>query len=60
MSENKKTTKIWASWNSDKIEDYLEEMEAQGWNLVAIKKMGYSMHFIKGMPRVLQRCRLAH
>ncbi|UKS28753.1 DUF2812 domain-containing protein [Paenibacillus sp. HWE-109] len=56
MSEIKKTIKIWASWNSDKFEDYLEEMEAQGWNLITIKKLGYRVHFIKGMPRKIRYC----
>ncbi|MEC0229469.1 DUF2812 domain-containing protein [Paenibacillus alba] len=56
MEDIKKVTKIWASWNSDKIEDWLESMEAQGWQLVKIKYHGYRMHFKKGVPRKVRYC----
>jgi hypothetical protein len=51
--EKKLVRKMRPGWfySPDKYEQWLEEMESKGFNLVKMSKIGNSFYFIKGSPR---------
>lgn len=56
MSEIKTTWKWWWGWNPEKIENWLEEMELDGWNLVKIDVNYLRFKFEKGESRKIRYC----
>ncbi|MBB6670359.1 DUF2812 domain-containing protein [Cohnella nanjingensis] len=56
MSNVKRVKKWWFSWDSDKIEQWIEEMEAQGWHLTAVTGNAIHFAFEKGEPRRMRYC----
>lgn len=54
--EKKLVRKIRPAWfySPDKYEQWLEEMESKGFNLVRMSKIGNSFYFIKGVPRKMK------
>lgn len=41
----------WWGWSPEKLENWLEHMEAQGWNLFQVDYGGIRFKFKKGIPR---------
>ncbi|WP_042164428.1 DUF2812 domain-containing protein [Paenibacillus gorillae] len=56
MSELKSQFKWWGGWEPDKIESWLEQREADGWQLVKVKGNGVRFQFQKGEPRKIRYC----
>jgi nicotinamide riboside transporter PnuC len=56
MSIAKSVTKLWWGWNPEKIENWLEQMEAEGWHLYSVTGIGIKFHFAKGEPRKIRYC----
>ncbi|OCT15890.1 hypothetical protein A8709_09710 [Paenibacillus pectinilyticus] len=56
MIETKKVFKWWDGSQSEKISTWLEEMEAQGWHVVSVRKNALQFHFEKGAPRKISYC----
>ncbi|MCC3373776.1 DUF2812 domain-containing protein [Cohnella sp. REN36] len=56
MSERKHVKKWWFSWDSEKIERWLEEMEADGWQLTAVTGNAIRFDFERGEPRRMRYC----
>lgn len=56
MSEIKKVFKWWPAWKPEKMEAWLEEMEANGWRLVQVKWSATRFYFEKGEPRKVRYC----
>ena len=56
--ERKLIKKIKLAWTyaPDKIEDWLEDMEMKGYNLVSINWLGTTFNFIKGESRTIKYC----
>ncbi len=46
-----KKTKVAWFYSPDKIEDWLEQMELKGFNLIRMSKIGNSFYFKTGLPR---------
>jgi hypothetical protein len=55
---DKTVTKFKLDWTfaPDKLENWLESMEAQGFHLYKMNKRGRIFHFIKGHPRKVKYC----
>lgn len=51
---NKKVFRWWWSWESEKIEKWIEAQEGQGWNLVKVKSNLMRFQFVKGSPRTMR------
>jgi hypothetical protein len=56
MNSTKSVTKWWWGWNPEKIEDWLEQMEAEGWHLYNATGIGVRFHFVKEEPRQVRYC----
>lgn len=56
MNEIKKVFKWWSASRSEKIETWLEDMEAQGWHLLRVGQGGTWFVFQKGVPRKMSYC----
>ncbi len=56
MSDVKRVFKWWWAWSHDRIENWLEEMEAQGWNLFHVDCIAVRFHFTKGKSRRMRYC----
>lgn len=56
MSLTKSVTKWWWGWEPEKIEDWLEQMEAEGWHVYNATGIGVRFHFVKGEPRRVRYC----
>ena len=56
MSTTKSVTKWWWGWEPEKIEDWLEQMEAEGWHLYNATGIGIRFHFVKQEPRRVRYC----
>jgi len=56
--DGKLIKKIKLAWMyaPDKVEEWLEDMEMQGYNLVRVSWSGNTFHFIKGVPRTIKYC----
>lgn len=52
----KKVWFLWFGWNPEKAENWLEEMEAKGWNLVKINTLGLRFQFKQGESRKVRYC----
>lgn len=51
MDKERTSFKWWWGWNVERIEGWLEEKEAAGWNLERAGGMGVFFTFRKGTPR---------
>lgn len=56
MSLAKSVTKWWWGWNPEKIEDWLEKMEVEGWHLYNITGLAIRFHFVKEDPKKVRYC----
>lgn len=56
MKETMKATKWWWGWEPEKIENWLEEMEAQGWHVDYGIGLGTTFFFTRGEPRKMRYC----
>ena len=56
MSETKTDRKWWWAWEPEKIEDWLEAKEAQGWHAVSGSGIGVKYCFVRGVPRKVRYC----
>ncbi|MGO4348464.1 DUF2812 domain-containing protein [Paenibacillus sp. MCAF9] len=56
MINEKRVTKWWVSWDSEKIERWLEQEEAEGWHLRKVSGNVVRFHFQKGETRKLRYC----
>jgi hypothetical protein len=56
MKETKTAWRWWWGWNPEKIENWLEEMEQKGWNLVSIGFAYIVFKFEKGESRKIRYC----
>jgi hypothetical protein len=56
MSLTKSVTKWWWGWEPEKIEDWLEQMEVEGWHLYNATGIGVRFHFVKEEPRRVRYC----
>jgi len=56
--EGKLIKKIKLAWMyaPDKVEEWLEDMEMQGYSLFRMNRFGNSFYFIKGEPRTIKYC----
>jgi len=46
----------WWGWNPEKLENWLEEKERQGWNLVAVNMSSVGFRLKQGEPRQISYC----
>lgn len=56
MSITKSVTKWWWGWDPEKIEDWLEQMEKEGWHLYNATGIGIRFHFVKEESRQVRYC----
>ena len=56
MKEVKTVWRWWWGWNTEKIENWLEEMEKKGWNLIKIDLFQTRFTFKKGKSRKMRYC----
>ena len=56
MRQFKKEFKLWFAWDSARIEEYLEEMSAQGWHVVQADGMLVGFLFERGEPKRVRYC----
>ena len=56
MKETLKTFKWWWSWTPEVIEDYLEAMAMQGWQLAQVGFGMFVFHFEKTEPKKIRYC----
>lgn len=56
MTETKKKFLWWWPWQTDKVENMLESMAAQGWHTVYVHKACTSFVFQKGEPLRVRYC----
>lgn len=56
MSEIKTAWHWWWGWNPEKIENWLEEMEQDGWNLIKVDFNYLRFKFEKGEYRKIRYC----
>lgn len=56
MSETMRARKWWWGWEPEKIENWLEEMEAQGWHVDYGMGIGTTFQFTRGEPRKVRYC----
>lgn len=56
MNLTKSVTKWWWGWEPEKIEDWLEQMEVEGWHLYNATGIGIRFHFVKQEPRHIRYC----
>lgn len=56
MGRVKKMFIWWWGWQATRIEGWLEEMEAQGWNLQRVWANGLRFQFISDEPRTMRYC----
>lgn len=56
MNESKRVFKWWWAWNPETVENWLEEMEAEGWHLVKVQQAVTRFYFEKGQPRQIRYC----
>ena len=56
MSITKSVTKWWWGWEPEKIEDWLEQMESEGWHLYNATGIGIKFHFTHGEPKKIRYC----
>ncbi len=54
MSSTKSIFRWWWIWQSEKIEEWLEEQERQGWHLMEVKPSLMRFYFQKGEPRTIR------
>jgi len=51
---NKKVFRWWWSWESEKMEKWIEAQELQGWHLVKVKSNLMRFQFVKGSPHTMR------
>jgi hypothetical protein len=56
MNNAKRVFKWWTAWKPEIIENWLEDMESQGWHLSRIQWNATWFHFEKGEPRKMRYC----
>lgn len=56
MIETKKKFVWWWPWQTDKVEKLTEDMAAQGWHLLHVRRGWTSFVFQKGEPRHVRYC----
>lgn len=56
MKNTLSATKWWWGWEPEKVENWLEEMESQGWHLYNATGIGIRFHFVEGEPRKVRYC----
>ena len=56
MKEVKTVWRWWWGWNTEKIENWLEEMENDGWNLTKVDLFQIRFSFKKGKARKMRYC----
>ena len=56
MRQTLKTFKWWWSWTPEVIEDYLEAMAMQGWQLAQVGFGMFVFHFEKSQPEKIRYC----
>ena len=56
MRETKTACHWWWGWNPEKIENWLEKMELDGWNLVSVSFAYMIFKFEKGESRKMRYC----
>ncbi len=56
MKEVKKVWHWWWGWNTPKVENWLEEMEKNGWNLTKVDLFQIRFSFKKGKGRKMRYC----
>lgn len=56
MKEIKTIWHLWWGWNPEKIENWLEEMEDEGWNLIKVDFNHMRFKFEKGESRKVRYC----
>lgn len=56
MKEIKTAWHWWWGWNTEKVENWLEEMEKKGWNLVKVDFAQIKFSFKKGKSRKMRFC----
>lgn len=56
MSETKKILKWWWAWAPEKLENWLENMEKQGWRLFNSKLALISFELVKDTPKNARYC----
>ena len=56
MNEIKTVWHWWWGWNPEKIEDWLEEIELEGWNLFQVDFNHIRFKFEKGESRKMRYC----
>src|SRR5690606_10982946 len=56
MRTTKRVVKLWSGARPEKMEAWLERMEAAGWNLVRVHWGGVKFTFEKGTPSTVRYC----
>jgi hypothetical protein len=56
MSETKTVWHLWWGWNPEKVENWIEEMENEGWNLIKVDFNYMWFKFEKGESRKVRYC----
>lgn len=56
MGDEKRMFKWWVSWEPEKIEKWLEEMETKGWRLKKADWNAIRFQFQRGEPRQIRYC----
>ncbi|MDP3066941.1 MAG: DUF2812 domain-containing protein [Methanobacteriaceae archaeon] len=56
MKDDKVVWRWWWGWNTEKVENWLEEMEQKGWNLVKVDFAQIRFSFKKGESRKMSYC----
>ncbi|MFD1885942.1 DUF2812 domain-containing protein [Paenibacillus wenxiniae] len=54
MSSTKRVFRWWWIWQSEKMEEWIEAQEQQGWHLVKVKPSLMTFYFEKGNPRTIR------
>lgn len=56
MREVKRVIKWWWACSQETVENWLEGMEARGWNLLQVDWLALRFHFMRGKPRQMRYC----
>ncbi|MED4018257.1 DUF2812 domain-containing protein [Sutcliffiella cohnii] len=56
VKEEMKRRKFGWMYSPDKLENWLEKMESEGYQLYRVNKLGTTFYFLKGEPRLVKYC----
>lgn len=56
MKDDKVVWRWWWGWNTEKVENWLEEMEQKGWNLIKVDFAQIRFSFKTGESRKMRYC----